>query len=65
MKITVSWDVLPCSLVVTCSGGPAASLLNVKKSNIKKLYEHKDRVERDKAVGEPMVKHQKLGGWDN
>ena len=34
MNITVSWDAFPCSLVATCFGGPATSLLNMKKSDI-------------------------------
>jgi len=60
MNTTVSWDALPCGLVATCFGGPAASLECEKVGH--NLYEHKDRVERDKAVGEPIGKHQKLGG---
>jgi hypothetical protein len=32
---------------------------------MKKLYEYKDSVERDKTVGEPIAKHQNLGRQDN
>jgi hypothetical protein len=47
----VSWDFLLCSQAATCFGGPAASLFNVKKPDIKNSTNIKRGL---KAVGEPI-----------